>query len=173
MGPSIIDVESDKVRDIASNIKKEVLTNPTSIKNKEYRLKMLDFFLLDYCEINTENYYFYTDIKQSSLMCIAKTPRQEVSISSDYTFIECVVKGPNSNITFSDYLEKALTIKGGKVALGACPKLYNFYINHGFIFSNKYMEDWSRIGDNELKESYIMIFNNEHSILMNESPLIS
>lgn len=129
--------------------------------------------MLDYCKINTDNYLFYTDIDQSSLMCIANIPRKEVSISSDYAFIECLVKGPNSNITFSDYLAKALTIKGGKVALGASPKLYDFYTSHGFIFSNKYMEDWSRIGDNELKESYIMIFNNDHSILMNESPLIS
>ena len=135
---SIINVEFNDVRAIASCIKKEILNSQTSIKNKDYRLNMLDFFLLDYCKINTENYIFYTDIEQSSLMCIAKIPRQEVSISSDYAFIECVVKGPNSNITFSDYLAKALTIKGGKVALGASPKLYNLYTSHGFIFLNKY-----------------------------------
>jgi hypothetical protein len=164
MESTIIDIESNKVKDIAASLKKEILNSQIFIKNKDYRLIMLDFFLLDYCKYNTDNYLFYTDIEQSSLMCVAKIPRQEVSILSEYAFIECVVKGPDSNVTFSDHLEKALTIKDGKVALGASPKLYDFYKRHGFILANKYMEDWSRIGESEPKESYAMTLNNNNNI---------
>lgn len=40
----IINVESNNVKAIASCIKKEILNSSNSIKNKNYRLNMLDFF---------------------------------------------------------------------------------------------------------------------------------
>jgi hypothetical protein len=164
MASTLINIESNTAKGIAASIKKEILNSRKVIKNKDYRLIMLDFFLLDYCKYNIDNYLFYTDVENSSLMCIAKTPRQEVSILSNYAFIECVVKGPDSIVTFSDYLNKARTIKEGNVALGSTPKLYSFYKKHGFVFANQYMEDWSRIGDNELKESYVMTLTNSDQL---------
>tara|TARA_R110000737_G_scaffold237337_3_gene249647 strand:+ start:790 stop:1290 length:501 start_codon:yes stop_codon:yes gene_type:complete len=164
MASTLINVENNTAKTIAASIKKEILNSQKVIKNKTYRLIMIDFFLLDYCKDNTDSYLFYTDIEHSSLMCIAKNPRQEANILSDYAFIECVVKGPDSNVTFSDFLDKAITIKAGKVALGSTPILYDFYKRHGFVFVSKYMEDWSRIGEFELKESYAMKLNNSHNI---------
>jgi hypothetical protein len=156
MESTLTSIESNKAKTIAINLKKDILNSQKVIKNKEYRLVMLDFFLLDYCKYNTDNYLFYTDIEHSSLMCIAKTPRQEACIPSNYVFIECVVKGPGSSVTFSDFLDQAKRIKGGKVALGSTLKLYDFYKRYGFVLANKYMEDWSRIGESEPKESYAM-----------------
>lgn len=158
-GSLIIKVEQEVAKAIAYNIKKGILKNPKIVKNRIYRLMMIDFFLLDYCKDKTKNYLFYSDIEHRSLMCIAENPRQEVKVSSDYAFIECVVKGVGSNVSFSDYLNKAKSIKNGKVALGSAPILYDFYKGYGFVFIRKYMENWSSIGETEPKESYVMVYN--------------
>lgn len=96
------------------------------------------FFILDYCKEIESDSLFFTDLNESSLMCITKYAPKKSLIPHDHTYIECIVKGMNSNVSFNDFLDKAKSLKNGKVGLGAIPDLVVFYKSNGFSLINKF-----------------------------------